>query len=109
MDTSNPPGNEIAGTHYLAGILEQAGIEYEIAESAPERANLWDRLPASDPANAKLGIVLLHHIDVVSASAGHWDMPPYSGAVKDGFVYVAAPWIPRVWASCNCRLFSHWR
>ena len=87
VDTVNPPGNEVAGVAFLGKILAAAGIEFETAESAPGRGNLWARLPAADPANAKPGIVLLHHIDVVPASSGHWDMPPLSGAIKDGYVY----------------------
>jgi len=87
VDTTNPPGNEAAGARFLAGILEGAGIDYQIVESAPGRANLWARLPAAQPERAKPGIILLHHIDVVSASSGHWDMPPFSGAIQDGYVY----------------------
>lgn len=87
IDTTNPPGNEIAGAKFLAGILKDAGIAYEIAESAPGRANLWARLSAADPATAKPGIILLHHIDVVSASLKHWDMPPLSGTIRDGYIY----------------------
>ena len=87
VDTTNPPGNEIAGARFLGKILDEAGITYETVESAPGRANLWARLPAADRATAKPGIVLLHHIDVVSASSGHWDMPPLSGAIHNGYVY----------------------
>ena len=87
IDTTNPPGNEVAGARYLGAILAAAGIDYETVESAPGRANLWARLPASNPSQAKPGLVLLHHIDVVSASAGHWDMPPFSGAISEGYVY----------------------
>jgi acetylornithine deacetylase/succinyl-diaminopimelate desuccinylase-like protein len=87
VDTTNPPGNEIAGARFLGKILEEAGIAYETVESAPGRASLWARLPAADRATAKPGIVLLHHIDVVSASSGHWDIPPLSGAIHNGYVY----------------------
>ncbi len=87
VDTTNPPGNEVEGVHFLAAILEDAGIAYEMAESAAGRASLWARLPAANPKRAKPGIILLHHIDVVSASSGHWDMPPFSGAIRDGYIY----------------------
>ena len=87
IDTVNPPGNEIAGAQFFAKIFEDVGISYEIAESAPGRGNIWARLSAADPATAKPGIILLHHIDVVSASAGHWDLPPFSGDIKDGYLY----------------------
>ena len=87
IETVNPPGNETEGAQFFAKIFKEAGIDYEIAESAPGRGNIWARLPAADPSTAKPGIILLHHIDVVSASAGHWDLPPFSGAVKNGYLY----------------------
>ena len=63
LNTVNPPGNEIIAARYLATILEGEGIEYEILESAPGRGNLWARLKGgSEP-----GILLMHHMDVVSA------------------------------------------
>lgn len=87
IDTTNPPGNEIAGAQFIAGILDEAGITYEIAESASGRANLWARLRAADPATAKPGMIVLHHIDVVSASPRHWDLDPLSGTIRDGYIY----------------------
>ena len=44
IDTINPPGNEVRGVAYLAGIFDEAGIAYETAESAPGRGNIWARL-----------------------------------------------------------------
>lgn len=83
VNTVNPPGNEIAGARYLAGILEAEGIEYEIAESAPGRGNLWARLEGGDePA-----LILLHHIDVVPADPRYWDVDPFSAEVVDGVIY----------------------
>ena len=40
IDTVNPPGNEIRGAEYYAEIFDAAGIDYEIAESAPGRGNI---------------------------------------------------------------------
>ena len=37
IDTINPPGNEIDGARFLAGIFEAEGIPYEMAESAAGR------------------------------------------------------------------------
>lgn len=83
VDTTNPPGNETAGVEFLAAILEEAGIPYETAESAPGRGNLWARLEGGDePA-----LVLLHHIDVVSADPRYWDVDPLAGAIRDGYVW----------------------
>lgn len=83
VDTVNPPGNEIAGARFLAGILQKEGIRYEIAESAPGRGNIWARLEGGDgPA-----LILLHHIDVVPADRRFWTTDPLSGEVRDGHIY----------------------
>ncbi len=83
IDTVNPPGNESRGASYLASLLDQAGISYETAESAPGRGNLWARLKGgTEPA-----LVLLHHIDVVPADDRYWDLPALSGEIENGYVY----------------------
>lgn len=83
VDTINPPGNETRGVAYLAKILDAAGIEYETAESAPGRGNIWARLEGGDePA-----ILLLHHIDVVPADENHWTTDPLGGEIKEGYLY----------------------
>ena len=89
IDTINPPGNESRGVAYLAGLLEEAGINYETAESAPGRGNLWARISgvSKDGKPKKPTLVLLHHIDVVPANRQFWSFEPLSGDVKDGFIY----------------------
>ncbi|MFT6956702.1 MAG: acetylornithine deacetylase/succinyl-diaminopimelate desuccinylase-like protein [Halieaceae bacterium] len=83
VDTVNPPGNESRGVHYLAGILDAAGIDYETAESAPGRGNIWARLEGGDePA-----LILLHHIDVVPASREFWATDPLKAEIRDGKLY----------------------
>ena len=47
INTTNPPGNEIAGARFLASILEREGIEARILDSAAlgsGRVNLYARL-----------------------------------------------------------------
>lgn len=83
INTINPPGNEIAGAEFLAGIFKAEGIEYEIAESAPGRGNIWAMLEGGDEP----GLVLLHHIDVVPADKKFWITDPLSGELKDGYIY----------------------
>jgi acetylornithine deacetylase/succinyl-diaminopimelate desuccinylase-like protein len=84
IDTTNPPGNEIAGARFLAEVLSREGIASEIVESAPGRANLVARL-AGDGALG--GIVLHHHIDVVYADRRYWSVDPFAGEIRDGFLY----------------------
>jgi acetylornithine deacetylase/succinyl-diaminopimelate desuccinylase-like protein len=83
IDTVNPPGNESRGVEYLARLLASAGIEYETAESAPGRGNLWARLEGG-PGKA---LVLLHHIDVVPADPRFWSTAPLGGEIRDGYLY----------------------
>jgi acetylornithine deacetylase/succinyl-diaminopimelate desuccinylase-like protein len=83
VDTTNPPGNEARGVAFFASIFEREGIPYEFAESAPGRGNIWARLPGGDaPA-----LVLLHHMDVVPATAGAWETDPLTAVEKDGHLY----------------------
>src|SRR4051794_30229754 len=60
IDTTNPPGSEIAGARWIASRLAKFGIPFEIIESAPGRANLYARLRGTTPGD---GLLLLNHID----------------------------------------------
>ena len=90
IDTTNPPGHEMRAVTFLKGILDREGIENRVFEYAPGRGDLWARLPrASDgPATeSKRPIVLLNHMDVVTSDASHWQVPPFSGEIKNGYIW----------------------
>lgn len=38
INTTNPPGNELAAAKYVAGILDKEGIQSQIIETTPGRA-----------------------------------------------------------------------
>ena len=82
-NTVNPPGNETEGALYLAEYLDQAGIPYQIWESAPGRGNLVARLEGGDEPP----LCLLSHIDVVPSELDKWPVPPLSGKVDDENVW----------------------
>ena len=87
INTANPPGNELAGAIWLKGVLEREGFEVQImdtAELGAGRANLYTRLRGN---GSKKAIALVHHIDVVPATPSFWRVPPYSGEIRDGFIY----------------------
>ena len=44
VDTVNPPGNETRAVDFYAKIFKKEGIEFNSAESAPGRGNIWARL-----------------------------------------------------------------
>ena len=84
IDTTNPPGNEAAAAQFLAGHFRKAGIDAETFESAPGRGSVLARLKGSGGGRP---VILLNHLDVVPANSDGWDVPPFSGAVRDGYVY----------------------
>src|SRR5216684_6250170 len=87
IDTTNPPGNEMRAAAFFKKILDQEGIENRVFEYAPSRADLWARLPRSNAGEAKRPIILLNHMDVVTSDASHWKVPPFSGEIKDGYLW----------------------
>ncbi|MDI6874084.1 M20/M25/M40 family metallo-hydrolase [Candidatus Solincola sp.] len=84
VDTTNPPGNEAAGASFLAGVLRDYGLEYQVYETAPGRSSLLARLPGSGEGKP---LVFLNHIDVVPADPEGWQVAPFSGEISDGFVW----------------------
>ena len=86
IDTTNPPGNEIQAAKFIKKILDDEGIENQIFEYQPGRADVWARLPHTS-AQAKRPLILLNHMDVVTSDAAHWRVPPFSGQMLDGSIY----------------------
>jgi len=84
VDTTNPPGKELAGARFLAGVLEKEGLSARVLESQPDRGNVVSTMKGKE---GLLPLILLHHIDVVPAEAEKWKYPPYSGAVVDGEIW----------------------
>jgi len=100
VDTTNPPGNEMRAVAFYKKILDQEGIENRVFEYTPGRGDLWARIPRTGeekiPTSAAKGaremghprpIVLLNHMDVVTSDASHWKVPPFSGEIRDGYLW----------------------
>jgi acetylornithine deacetylase/succinyl-diaminopimelate desuccinylase-like protein len=87
VDTTNPPGHEMRAVEFYKKILDEEGIENRVFEYAPGRGDLWARLPATTTSTAKRPIVLLNHMDVVTSDAAHWKVPPFSGEIRDGYLW----------------------
>jgi acetylornithine deacetylase/succinyl-diaminopimelate desuccinylase-like protein len=86
IDTTNPPGNEMKAVAFYKKILDQEGIENRVFEYTPGRGDLWARIPHTT-TEGKRPIILLNHMDVVTSDAAHWKVPPFSGEIKDGYLW----------------------
>ena len=84
FETVNPPGNERPAAEYLAEVLKKEGIEPEVLESAPGRANLVCRIPGS---GEKAPVLLHGHLDVVPVEPDKWSVAPFGAVEKDGFLW----------------------
>lgn len=84
IDTTNPPGNELAAARFFQEWFTREGIPVEVYEFAPGRANLIARLRGE---GSKRPLILLNHMDVVSSDPERWRVPPFSGALVDGDIY----------------------
>jgi acetylornithine deacetylase/succinyl-diaminopimelate desuccinylase-like protein len=87
VNTTNPPGNEMRTIKFLKDILEAEGFEVQVldtAELGPTRGNIYARLKGN---GSKKAIALVGHMDVVPAVSSYWTVDPFSGAIKDGYIY----------------------
>ena len=89
IDTSNygdhsGPGERKAA-EYVAGRLDEVGVESQIYEKHPGRSNLVARITGEDSSRPPL--LIQGHLDVVPAAAGDWTRDPFAGEVADGCVW----------------------
>jgi acetylornithine deacetylase/succinyl-diaminopimelate desuccinylase-like protein len=107
VDTTNPPGNEMRAVKFYKKIFDQEGIENREFEYTPGRGDLWARIPANvsdksatltaqnavrmghppSSTDSERPIILLNHTDVVTSDAAHWKVPPFSGEIRDGYIW----------------------
>ncbi|MFI6131368.1 M20/M25/M40 family metallo-hydrolase [Micromonospora sp. NPDC051141] len=90
IDTTNTGDNDTSvgerrAAEYVAEKLAEVGVAAEIHESAPGRANLVARIPGTEPDRDAL---LVHgHLDVVPADPDEWSVHPFSGEIRDGYLW----------------------
>ncbi|HMA34174.1 MAG TPA: M20/M25/M40 family metallo-hydrolase [Chloroflexia bacterium] len=83
-ETVNPPGNETLAATYLRDQLAAVGIESQLLEAVPNRANLVARWAGDGRARP---LLLMGHTDVVPVEAARWTHPPFGGEIADGFLW----------------------
>ncbi|MBK7351497.1 MAG: M20/M25/M40 family metallo-hydrolase [Gemmatimonadetes bacterium] len=87
INSTNPPGNELATARWLQDVLAREGIEGQIldtAELGPGRANFYARLRGSGGGRA---IALVHHMDVVPVTPSQWSRDAFGGEIVNGEVW----------------------
>ncbi len=85
IDTSNPTSTERGAAEYVAGKLEEVGLQTQLFESAPGRASVVTRVEGADRSRPAL---LIHgHLDVVPADAADWSVDPFAGEIRDGCLW----------------------
>lgn len=84
INTVNPPGNEIEGAKFFKKIFDQEAIPSQIYEPLPSRGSILATLKGD---GSKRPLLLLNHIDVVPVEPEGWEVPPFEGVIKDGYLY----------------------
>ncbi|MBM4255334.1 MAG: M20/M25/M40 family metallo-hydrolase [Deltaproteobacteria bacterium] len=84
IDTTNPPGNETAAALFWKEVLAKEGLDAQVFESQPGRGIVYARLKGG---GEKKALILLHHLDVVPAVKSDWEIDPFAGEIKDGYVH----------------------
>ena len=84
-DTRNPPGHEGLIGDLLMPRFKAAGFEVDIIPTPePGKSHFIARLRGD---GSKRPILLAAHADVVGVEREKWTLDPFSGVIKDGYVY----------------------
>ncbi len=84
IETVNPPGNETKGAAFFKAIFEKDSVPSQIFEPSPERGNILAILKG-DGSNKP--VLLLSHMDVVPVEKDRWEVDPFSGVIREGYLY----------------------
>jgi acetylornithine deacetylase/succinyl-diaminopimelate desuccinylase-like protein len=85
INTSNPTHPERPAAEWIGAKLSEVGVAAQIVEAAPGRASAIARIEGTDAARPAL---LIHgHLDVVPAEGREWTVDPFSGDIRDGYVW----------------------
>ncbi len=85
LNTTNPPGDELAAAKMIKQKFLADGIPATVWEPAAGRGIVAARLRGTGRHSKAL--VLLSHMDVISANAKEWQVPPFSAQIRDGEIW----------------------
>lgn len=84
LNTTNPPGDELAAAKMFRQKFLAEGIPATVWEPAPGRGIVAARLRGTGRHKA---LVLLSHMDVVPANPKEWQVPPFSAQIREGEIW----------------------
>src|SRR5699024_10845543 len=84
-DPSTIGAVETRPCHRIAKPLAEAGSASERKGAVQGRGSLLARVEGADPDAG--GLVVHGHVDVVPAVPEDWTVPPFSGEIRDGWLY----------------------
>jgi len=84
IDSCDPPGGEVEIARLVHEQLLALGVESELDEFLPGRANVLGRVRGS---GEKAALVLSSHMDTVPVGTVPWKRPAFSGAIDGGRLY----------------------
>jgi succinyl-diaminopimelate desuccinylase len=80
IKSENPPGDTTDAIEYTRAVLAGLGIRSVITQNDGGRCNL---VTSGTPKR----LLLCGHLDVVPAMNESWTLPPFSGTIKDGYIW----------------------
>jgi len=82
----NPPADTAAAAQFVKAELERNGLAPKLFHSGPGgQTNLVVRLKGRD--SSKKPLLLLNHMDVVPVDEKAWNIDPFGGIIRDGFIW----------------------
>jgi len=86
-DTETSAGEQVAA-EYVAALLAEVGLEPVLHSSSRGRTSVVARFPGAAAGTAERGALLVHgHLDVVPADPDEWSVHPFSGEIRDGYLW----------------------
>ncbi|MDH7593630.1 MAG: ArgE/DapE family deacylase [Methanomicrobiales archaeon] len=78
--SDNPPGDTSDAIEYISDFLDGIGIRSEIVRARGRKWNLISRADENE-------LLVCGHVDVVPSLGDDWTCEPYSGLLREGFVW----------------------
>jgi acetylornithine deacetylase/succinyl-diaminopimelate desuccinylase-like protein len=101
IDTSTPAG-AAGGARWLVAQLAKRGVRAEVIASAPDRLNVYARIPGKTPGE---GLLLFNHIDVVPPR-GKWSVPPFGANIAANMMWGRGTLDMKAMALCQLLAFT---